>query len=212
MRNDGPVVQRCYDHRSLRMISLVHPARHPSWHPSCERARPILITTLCQVMQVSPSGFFASPVRPESAHAQADRRLRVLVCASFDESRRIHEDLTRAGRAGEPRRAGHAGRRAAGAGPQALALDSGHPKPGGPGSPQAHFVNLPSRRTSNRARSAIAQNGRRMRRATTSPKLWSDIRLGSLTSTCALTATTPGTIGCCRRWRRGLSSSHANGG
>ena len=38
-------------------------------------------------------------MRPESAHAQTDRRLRVLVRASFDESRqrygspRIHEDL-----------------------------------------------------------------------------------------------------------------------
>jgi len=51
------------------------------------------------VLQVSPSGFYASRGRPESAHAQTDRRLRVLVRASFDESRqrygspRIHEDL-----------------------------------------------------------------------------------------------------------------------
>jgi len=50
-------------------------------------------------MQVSPSGFYASRSRPESSHAQTDRRLRVLVRASFDESRqrygspRIHEDL-----------------------------------------------------------------------------------------------------------------------
>ncbi len=57
------------------------------------------ITTLCQVLQVSPSGFYAARGRPESAHAQADRRLRVLVRASFDQSRqrygspRIHEDL-----------------------------------------------------------------------------------------------------------------------
>jgi putative transposase len=57
------------------------------------------ITTLCQCLQVSPSGFYASRDRPESAHAQTDRRLRVLVRASFDESRqrygspRIHEDL-----------------------------------------------------------------------------------------------------------------------
>jgi putative transposase len=48
---------------------------------------------------VSPSGFYASRVRPESAHAQTDRRLRVLVRASFDQRRqrygspRIHEDL-----------------------------------------------------------------------------------------------------------------------
>ena len=39
-------------------------------------------------MQVSPSGFYASRGRPESTHARDDRRLRVLVRASFDESRR----------------------------------------------------------------------------------------------------------------------------
>src|SRR6185436_19840268 len=57
------------------------------------------ITTLCQVQQVSPSGFYASRRRPESTLAQTDRRLRPLVRASFDQSRqwygspRIHEDL-----------------------------------------------------------------------------------------------------------------------
>jgi putative transposase len=57
------------------------------------------ITKLCQYLQVSPSGFYASRGRPESTHAQTDRRLRILVRASFDESRqrygspRIHEDL-----------------------------------------------------------------------------------------------------------------------
>ena len=57
------------------------------------------ITTLCQTMQVSPSGFYAWRDRPESAHTQTDRRLRVLVRASFDESKqrygspRVHEDL-----------------------------------------------------------------------------------------------------------------------
>ena len=51
------------------------------------------------MLHVSPSGFYASRGRPESAHARVDRRLRVLVRASFDESRqrygspRIHEDL-----------------------------------------------------------------------------------------------------------------------
>ena len=50
-------------------------------------------------MRVSPSGFYASRGRPESAHSQTDRRLRVLVRASFDASRqrygspRIHADL-----------------------------------------------------------------------------------------------------------------------
>lgn len=57
------------------------------------------ISKLCQVLQVSPSGFYAARGRPESTHAQTDRRLRVLVRASFEESRqrygspRIHEDL-----------------------------------------------------------------------------------------------------------------------
>ena len=57
------------------------------------------IATLCQVLQVSPSGFYASRGRPESTHAQTDRRLRLMIQASFDESRqrygspRIHEDL-----------------------------------------------------------------------------------------------------------------------
>jgi putative transposase len=48
---------------------------------------------------VSPSGFYASRGRPKSTHAQTDRRLRVLVRASFDQSGqrydspRNHEDL-----------------------------------------------------------------------------------------------------------------------
>jgi putative transposase len=50
-------------------------------------------------LQVSPSGFYAWQTRPESQHARDDRRLKVLVHASFDGSRRrygsprIHEDL-----------------------------------------------------------------------------------------------------------------------
>ncbi len=57
------------------------------------------ITTLCQGLQVSASGFYAARARPESAHTQTDRRLRVLVRASFEESKqrygspRVHEDL-----------------------------------------------------------------------------------------------------------------------
>ena len=51
------------------------------------------------MLHVSRSGFYASRRRPESAHAQADRRLRLLVRASFDASHqrygspRVHEDL-----------------------------------------------------------------------------------------------------------------------
>jgi putative transposase len=57
------------------------------------------IATLCQVLQVSPRGFYASRGRPESAHTRDDRRLTVLVRASFDASKqrygspRVHEDL-----------------------------------------------------------------------------------------------------------------------
>jgi transposase InsO family protein len=46
------------------------------------------IRKACKVMQVSPSGYYASRGRPESTHARDDRRLRVLVRASFDASRR----------------------------------------------------------------------------------------------------------------------------
>ena len=57
------------------------------------------IATLCRVVRVSPSGFYASRGRPESTHTRDDRRLKVLVRASFDASKqrygspRIHEDL-----------------------------------------------------------------------------------------------------------------------
>ena len=55
---------------------------------------------LYQVLKVSPSGFDAWRRRPESAHAHTDRRLRVLVRASFEESHqrygspRVYEDRT----------------------------------------------------------------------------------------------------------------------
>ena len=57
------------------------------------------ITILCRCLRVTRSGFYAWQRRPESMHARDDRRLKVLVHASFDESRqrygspRIHEDL-----------------------------------------------------------------------------------------------------------------------
>jgi putative transposase len=57
------------------------------------------ISQLCRALDVAPSGFYAWCRRPESAHAQRERRLRVLVRTSFDESHqrygspRVHEDL-----------------------------------------------------------------------------------------------------------------------
>ena len=57
------------------------------------------VAILCRCLQVTPSGFYAWRRRPESVRARTDRRLKVLVRASFDESKqrygspRVHEDL-----------------------------------------------------------------------------------------------------------------------
>jgi len=57
------------------------------------------VVALCRNLGVQPSGFYAWRVRPESAHAREDRRLKVLVHTSFAESRRnygsprVHDDL-----------------------------------------------------------------------------------------------------------------------
>jgi transposase InsO family protein len=57
------------------------------------------ISQMCRALDVAPSGYYAWVRRPESAHAQRDRRLKVLVRASFDASKhrygspRIHRDL-----------------------------------------------------------------------------------------------------------------------
>ena len=57
------------------------------------------VSELCRALAVAPSGFYAWCRSPESAHAQRDRRLHILVRASFDASKhlygspRIHEDL-----------------------------------------------------------------------------------------------------------------------
>ena len=57
------------------------------------------LTKLCRWLAVTPSGFYAWRGRAESTHARDDRRLKVLVRASFAESKqrygspRIHEDL-----------------------------------------------------------------------------------------------------------------------
>ena len=63
-----------------------------------EKAR-CTVQALCRALDVSPSGFYAWCRRPESAHAQRDRQLRVLIRASHEASRyrygspRVHEDL-----------------------------------------------------------------------------------------------------------------------
>jgi putative transposase len=57
------------------------------------------VSILCRCLRVTRSGFYAWQHRPESTHARDDRRLKVLVRASFEESThrygspRIHEDL-----------------------------------------------------------------------------------------------------------------------
>ena len=57
------------------------------------------VTILCRCLQVTPSGFYAWRRRPESTHTGDDRRLKVLVHASFAESKqrygspRVHADL-----------------------------------------------------------------------------------------------------------------------
>jgi putative transposase len=63
-----------------------------------EKARHTVVM-LCRCLQVTPSGFYAWRRRPESTRSRDDRRLKVLVRASFDESQqrygspRIHRDL-----------------------------------------------------------------------------------------------------------------------
>jgi transposase InsO family protein len=57
------------------------------------------VSILCRCLRVTRSGFYAWQHRPESTHAREDRRLTVLVRASFAESKqrygspRVHEDL-----------------------------------------------------------------------------------------------------------------------
>jgi len=68
------------------------------------------ITRVCEAMQVSRSGFYASRSRPESTHALGDRRLLVQVRASFDASRgrygspRVYRDLIEQGIRVSPKR------------------------------------------------------------------------------------------------------------
>ena len=61
------------------------------------------ISQLCRALGVVPSGYYAWVRRPASARAQRDRRLKVLVRASHDASKRrygsprIHRDLVEQG-------------------------------------------------------------------------------------------------------------------
>jgi putative transposase len=61
------------------------------------------VATLCHILKVSRSGFYAWRERPESAHAVRDRQLGVRVRASFEGSRkrygspRVWEDLVEDG-------------------------------------------------------------------------------------------------------------------
>jgi putative transposase len=61
------------------------------------------VRDLCHALDVSSSGYYAWCTRPASAHAQRDRRLKVLVRASFESSKgrygspRIHKDLQEQG-------------------------------------------------------------------------------------------------------------------
>jgi len=68
-----------------------------AWIQTEKAAYPL--SKLCRWLEVTPSGFYAWSQRPESTHARDDRRLKVLVRASFEESKqrygspRILEDL-----------------------------------------------------------------------------------------------------------------------
>ncbi|MDQ2942323.1 MAG: IS3 family transposase, partial [Candidatus Dormibacteraeota bacterium] len=65
---------------------------------AAEKARHA-ITILCRCLHVTRSGFYAWRARPDSAHTQDDRRLKVLVRTSFEASKhrygspRVHADL-----------------------------------------------------------------------------------------------------------------------
>jgi phosphoribosyl 1,2-cyclic phosphodiesterase len=53
---------------------------------AAKRAEPT-VTILCRCLRVTRSGFYAWQRRPDSTHTREDRRLKVLVHASFDASK-----------------------------------------------------------------------------------------------------------------------------
>jgi transposase InsO family protein len=60
------------------------------------------VTILCRCLRVTPSGFYAWRLRPESTRSREDRRLKILIGTSFKEGRgyygspRVHDDLIEA--------------------------------------------------------------------------------------------------------------------
>jgi putative transposase len=48
------------------------------------------ISLMCRCLRVTRSGFYAWQRRPDSAHATQDRRLKVLVRTSFEQSEQRH--------------------------------------------------------------------------------------------------------------------------
>ena len=95
------------DNRELRMERDVltkaaaffakdHPVKF-AWIQTEKATYPL--TKLCRWLDVTRSGFYAWRARPASPHAREDRRLTVLVRASFEASQqrygspRVHEDL-----------------------------------------------------------------------------------------------------------------------
>jgi len=68
-----------------------------AWIAAEKASSPVVV--LCRNLGVHPSGFYAWQRRPESTHAREDRRLKVLVHTSFEQSRRnygsprVHDDL-----------------------------------------------------------------------------------------------------------------------
>jgi putative transposase len=49
------------------------------------------LSQLCRCLRVARSGFYAWQRHPESAHAQRDRKLKVLVHASFTASKHCYD-------------------------------------------------------------------------------------------------------------------------